>query len=132
MLRYALGLSGGKELYPWADVSGPKAQRLIIPLLRAFGIVRGPSQFVLEKPYGFNLAARAQIEPMIRPARNSNHVPDANFDGHHRLARWMDVKQPLPLNHKSDFVFIMPMLAIEFVEHLVQAGRRRVDIHEVH
>ncbi len=68
---------------------------------------------------------------MMRSARHTKQVARSDFDRNDRCALGMNVKYAPPGENKPDFIFIVPMLAIETGEHFVEPGGLRMDIDHV-
>src|ERR1043166_605257 len=113
------------------NVGGAKAYRIVAPIGAAFGVVRRPAGSILEEPNRADALFLAQVEPMPSAARNAEKVAGFDSDGNHVAFARMDVKQAAALDDEADFVFIVPMLAVEAVKHGFEAGRRGRNVNDV-
>jgi hypothetical protein len=77
------------------------------------------------------LTLGAQIEPMPSAAGNAKQVSGPDLDGHDRTVLWTDVKDAPTLNDETDLVFVVPMLAVELVQHGIEARRGRTDVDDI-
>jgi hypothetical protein len=79
--------------------------------------VRRPSGDVLEQPDRADPPLGAEIEPVMGTARHADQIARLDFDGKHRLAGDVDVKQAASFDDEANFVLVVPMLTIELCEH---------------
>src|SRR2546421_9960425 len=108
-----------------------ETNRLVVFFKMAVGVMRRPAFFILEKPYGSDLACATQIEPMASSTRDPDHISRANFNGNGRMISRRNVKQAASANREAHFVFIMPVFAVESGQHLIQSGSKGVDVDNV-
>jgi hypothetical protein len=64
-------------------------------------------------------------------ARNANQISSFDLDSDDRTSLRVNMKQSVPRDYESHFVFVMPVLAIELRQHLFQPGSLRTDINYV-
>ena len=58
-------------------------------------------------------------------------VSGLDFNGRDRAIGRADMKEPTALQDEADFVFVMPVFAIELCEHSVESGCLRCDVDDV-
>src|SRR5262249_19209005 len=73
----------------------------------------------------------AQVEPMPRSARYPEKIASFDGDRNNVACARMDVKQTASFNDEANFVFIMPVLRVEAVEHCVEARSRWRNVDHV-
>src|SRR5262245_40461156 len=93
--------------------------------------MRRPARHVLKQPNGPDASISAEIEPVMRAARHTDQITRLNFDRKHWRTWWMNVEQATALDDEADFVFVVPVLAVELVEHDVEVGGVRIDVDHV-
>jgi len=86
------------------------------------GVVGRPTRRVLKQANRANATVRTQVEPVQRSAWHANQVAGFDFDRQYRSTVCVDVKKSVTRNDESDFVFVVPVFAIEFREHLFETG----------
>jgi len=78
------------------NVSGTQANRLVIPVHTAAGVVGRPAGLVLEQTNRANAAVSAKIKPVQRPARYADQVAGLDLNRHDRTPSRMNMEQPGP------------------------------------
>src|SRR5271168_5062976 len=103
------------------DIARPPADRLVVSVQTAAGVVRGPAGNILKQTDRANAAITAQIEPMQRAARNTNQIASLDLERDYGTIRRMDMEQSTPGDDVTHLVFIVAMLDVELREHGVEA-----------
>src|SRR5437764_11999647 len=93
--------------------------------------MRRPAGYVLEQPDGADAPIAAQVEPVVRALRHADEIAAFDLDGKDSGIGRMDVKQAAALDDHPNFVFVVPVLAVEFREHGVETGRLGSDVDDV-
>src|SRR5262245_8193671 len=113
------------------NVGSAETQRLKTAVDAARGVMRSPASRVFEQTNGADAAIGAEVEPVQEARRNSDQVARFDLDTHDRAVLRVKVKQPPPFDDEPHLVIVVPVLAVEFGQHLVQAGRLRLDVDYV-
>jgi len=64
-------------------------------------------------------------------AWDADEIARDDFDGKHRAGVRMNVEQPAAFDDEPNLVFVVPVLAVELVEHDLQVRRVREHINHV-
>src|SRR5947207_829657 len=93
--------------------------------------MRRPAGRVSKQSDRPNCFVAAEVEPMQCSGGHTDQIACFHFDRNDISIFRSNMKQPAALNDKSYFIVIVPMLFIEFSEHLAQSRRRWRDIDNV-
>src|SRR5262249_7712350 len=113
------------------NIRRAETERLKIAVDAARGVMRRPARRVFEQANGADTPVRAEIEPVQEAGRNSDQVAGFDLDGDNRAVLHVEMKQPAPFDDEPHLVIVMPVLAVEFSQHLLQAWRLRFDVNHV-
>ena len=97
----------------------------------AVGVVWSPAGGVLKQAYRANASIATEIEPVERASRNPNQISCFHFDRQYRAVLRVNMKQTMTGDDESHFVFVVPVFAIEFREHLVKSGCCGTDVDHI-
>src|SRR6266550_802256 len=122
---------GSARMSPERDVRRPHAHRLVAPVGAAVGVVRRPARLVLEQTDRPDVAVGAEIEPVMGAVGDAQQITGLHFDRDDRTLARMDVEQAAPANDEAHFVFVVPVLHVEFREHGVEAGGGGGDVDDI-
>src|SRR5215469_11899626 len=75
------------------DVRRSKANRLIIAINPASGVVRGPAGDILEQTNGLDPAIATEVKPVPRALGHADQVAGLHFDHRDRARAGTNVKQ---------------------------------------
>ena len=64
-------------------------------------------------------------------ARNTNQIAGANLYGHHFTILAVNMEKAVARNDEPDFVFVVPVFAIESCQHFLQSRRVWTYVHNV-
>src|SRR4051794_24095814 len=67
------------------DVGRSEAERLVLRILAALGVVRRPSGRILEQPNRADAPVAAEIEPVVRAARHADQVTRLHLEREYRF-----------------------------------------------
>ena len=90
-----------------------------------------PAGHVLEETDGTDAAVGAEIKPVPRAQRHTDHVAGTHFDCKHRAINRVDVKHTSSLQNKPHFVLGMGVFAAKPLEHGIEVERVGIDIDHV-
>src|SRR5262245_37537376 len=93
--------------------------------------MRGPSRWILKQTNGPDATIGAEIEPVQRASRYTDQITGFDFDAEHGSRFTMNMKDPMPRDDKSHFVFVVPVLAIELRQQRVETRRCRGDVDHI-
>src|SRR5713101_9919277 len=110
---------------------GAEADWFVAAVRAAFGVMRRPAGWILKKADGADVPLLAEIEPMPRAARNAKQIAGFDRDGDDGSFARTNMKDAAALDDETDFVFVVPVLGIETVEHGFEAGSLRGDVDDV-
>ena len=113
------------------DERGTEAHGLEVGVDAAVGVMRRPAGRILKEPDGANPAVGAQIEPVVRPARDADQISRLHLDREHRAIGRVDVEEAAAFDDEADLVFVVPMLGTELGEHGVEVWRRRRNVDHI-
>ena len=68
---------------------------------------------------------------MVGAARHPDQVSRLHFDGKHRTVGRMDVEHAPTFDDEADFVLVVPVLGLEFLQHYIEVGRIGEDVDDV-
>ena len=113
------------------DIARPPADRLVVSIHTAAGVVRGPAGNILKQTDRANAAITAQVEPVQRAARNTNQIASLNLERDYGTIRRMNVEESTPGDDVTHFVFIVAMLDVELREHGIESRGIGIYIDDV-
>src|SRR5262245_58248515 len=120
-----------RSLRQRGNVRSAETERLKISVDAARSVMWRPARRVFEQANGADAAIGAEVEPVQEAGRNSDQVAGFDLDGDYRGVLGVKVKQPAPFDDESHLVIVVPVLAVEFGQHLVQALCLRPDVNHV-
>src|SRR5262245_49920764 len=123
--------SDSRSLRQSRNVGRPKADGLKITVNAAARVIRRPARRVFEQTNGANAAISAEIEPVEKAGRHSDQVACFDLDGDYGAILRMKVIQTTTFNDEAHLVVVVPVLAVEFGQHLIQALCLRFDVDHV-
>src|SRR5207249_453172 len=108
-----------------------QTHRLVSPLRAAGRVVRHPASGIPKKPDGSDAPLSAKIEPVPGSPWDADQVSRLDLDRYHGPPPRANVEQPPARDDEAHLVLVVPVLAVEFDKHLVEAWSLRPDIDDV-
>ena len=94
-------------------------------------ILRGPARDVLKESDATDPTIIAEIEPVLHPTRDIDHVTTFDRNAKDRTVLGMEMKDPLALDGESDFVLRMGVLLVELREHRIEVRCVGIDVDDI-
>src|SRR5689334_18150327 len=110
------------------QVRGAETRQQEVFVNGAFSVMRRPARSVLKQTNGSDAAIGAEIEPVQRASGNTNQIAGFDFDTKHVSGFGMNMKKPVTSDRESDFVLVVPVLAIKLRQHCVEPGCCGADV----
>ena len=84
--------------------------------------MRRPARRILEEANRPDAPVGAEIEPVMRAARHADEIAAPRPRARTRCRRRLTWNSPAALDDEADFVFVVPVLAVELREHASRFG----------
>src|ERR1044072_9374188 len=93
--------------------------------------MRRPARCILKQANCADASIGAQIEPVQRATWDTNQIAGFDFDTEHGPRFSVNMKKSVTGDGESDFVLVVPVLAIKLRQYRVEPGCFRTDVDHI-